>query len=164
MDKVQYLPLPFLHRFLGSFEEKEEEKTDEREDIYYKRTSGKRYCFSVWRLGSGIADAAVMYACVLVYRWHPASGTFTAIAEGILAAEGFYKGAIDAEFGSLLEQAVKNVQKENGLDRDGIQMVRYQYDSWGRPLDDVTGVGIANDVVIAQATVILWDYALAFAY
>lgn len=48
------------------------------------------------------------------------SGTFTAIAEGILAADDFYKGAIDAKFGSLLEQAVKNFQKENGLETDGI--------------------------------------------
>lgn len=49
-----------------------------------------------------------------------ASGTLTYIAEFILSAKGYYKGAMDALFGSELEGAVKAFQKVEGLSVDGI--------------------------------------------
>ncbi len=48
------------------------------------------------------------------------TGTLPAIAEGILAAEGFYQGNIDAIFGSGMESATRNFQKKNSLEPDGI--------------------------------------------
>ena len=48
------------------------------------------------------------------------SGTLTAIAEGILASKGFYSGNIDAEFGSGMEKAVREFQREQKLEPDGV--------------------------------------------
>ena len=48
------------------------------------------------------------------------TGTLTAIAEGILAAKGFYRENIDAVFGNGMEMAVRSFQKAHGLDTDGI--------------------------------------------
>ena len=49
-----------------------------------------------------------------------ASGTFVYLIEFVLAAKGFYFGAMDAEFGSGLYAAVKSFQKERGLTVDGV--------------------------------------------
>ena len=49
-----------------------------------------------------------------------ASGTFVYLVEFVLSAKGFYFGAMDAEFGSGLDAAVKSVQKERGLTADGV--------------------------------------------
>ncbi|MDO4337446.1 MAG: peptidoglycan-binding protein [Eubacteriales bacterium] len=54
-------------------------------------------------------------------------GTLPAIAEGILAAKGYYKGNIDAAFGSSVEAAVRQFQKKKGLECDGI----IGPDTWG---------------------------------
>lgn len=56
------------------------------------------------------------------------SGTFPAVAEGILSAKGYYKGAIDARFGNQVRQAVLDFQKSEGLEVDGIVGRR----TWGR--------------------------------
>lgn len=48
------------------------------------------------------------------------TGTLPAIAEGILAAKGFYQGNIDAIFGDSMETAVRRFQKAQGLEMDGI--------------------------------------------
>ena len=48
------------------------------------------------------------------------TGTLPAIAEGILAAKGFYRGNIDAVFGNGMEMAVRSFQKAQGLEIDGI--------------------------------------------
>lgn len=48
------------------------------------------------------------------------SGTFVYLIEFVLAAKGFYFGAMDAEFGSGLYAAVKSFQKERGLTVDGV--------------------------------------------
>ena len=48
------------------------------------------------------------------------TGTLPAIAEGILAAKGFYRGNIDAVFGNGMETAVRSFQKAQGLEIDGI--------------------------------------------
>ena len=47
------------------------------------------------------------------------SGTLTAIAEGILAAEGMYLGNIDAQFGTEMKKSTKAFQMKYGLDPDG---------------------------------------------
>lgn len=47
------------------------------------------------------------------------SGTLTAIAEGILAAEGMYMGNIDAQFGTEMKKSTKTFQMKYGLDPDG---------------------------------------------
>ena len=47
------------------------------------------------------------------------SGTLTAIAEGILAAEGMYLGNIDAQFGTEMKKSTKVFQMKYGLDPDG---------------------------------------------
>lgn len=47
------------------------------------------------------------------------SGTLTAIAEGIMAAEGIYFGNIDAQFGTEMEKSTKAFQMKYGLDPDG---------------------------------------------
>ncbi|MDO5576215.1 MAG: peptidoglycan-binding protein, partial [Fibrobacter sp.] len=56
------------------------------------------------------------------------SGTFVAIAEGILAGKGYYQGNIDALFGSMLEEATKRFQKDQKIEGDGI----IGSESWGR--------------------------------
>lgn len=48
------------------------------------------------------------------------TGTLPAIAEGVLAAKGFYQGNIDAIFGNSMETAVRRFQKVQGLETDGI--------------------------------------------
>ncbi len=47
------------------------------------------------------------------------AGTLTAIAEGILAAAGFYTGDIDAQFGEKLAESTKEFQKKYKLEVDG---------------------------------------------
>lgn len=47
------------------------------------------------------------------------TGTLPAIAEGILAAKGFYLGNIDTIFGDSMETTVRRFQKAQGLDADG---------------------------------------------
>ena len=47
------------------------------------------------------------------------SGTLTAIAEGILAAEGMYLGNIDAQFGTEMKKSTKAFQMKYGLVPDG---------------------------------------------
>ena len=48
------------------------------------------------------------------------SGTFIYLVEFVLSAKGFYFGAMDAEFGSGLDAAVRSFQKERGLTADGV--------------------------------------------
>ena len=48
------------------------------------------------------------------------SGTLPYIIEFILAAKGYYSGAMDASFGSGLQSDVKAFQKAKGLSADGI--------------------------------------------
>lgn len=47
------------------------------------------------------------------------AGTLSAIAEGILAAEGLYTGDIDAQFGEKLAKSTKEFQKKYKLEVDG---------------------------------------------
>lgn len=54
-------------------------------------------------------------------------GTFTALAEGILAGKGYYRGNIDAQFGELMRAAVISFQKDKGLKVDGV----IGKESWG---------------------------------
>lgn len=49
-----------------------------------------------------------------------ASGTFVYLIEFILAAKGYYTGAMDASFGSGLQAAVKAFQKAVGSKADGV--------------------------------------------
>ena len=49
-----------------------------------------------------------------------ASGTFVYLIEFILAAKGYYTGAMDASFGSGLQAAVKAFQKAVSLKADGV--------------------------------------------
>lgn len=48
------------------------------------------------------------------------SGTLPAVAEGILAAKGYYKGNIDAFFGSTMDAAVREFQMYKKLEADGV--------------------------------------------
>lgn len=47
------------------------------------------------------------------------AGTFTFLVQFILAAKGYYTGAMDASCGANLTAAIKAFQKANGLDADG---------------------------------------------
>lgn len=49
-----------------------------------------------------------------------ASGTLTLIAQLILSANGFYNGAMDAQFGNAMDEAVKAYQRSKGLEDDGV--------------------------------------------
>ena len=60
--------------------------------------------------------AATKYATIK----NGASGTRVAIAQGILAGCGLYRGGIDAHFGTLLEASVREFQRKYGLKVDGI--------------------------------------------
>ena len=38
----------------------------------------------------------------------------------ILSANGFYNGAMDAQFGNAMDEAVKAYQRSKGLEDDGV--------------------------------------------
>ena len=65
-------------------------------------------------------DASCRKAAEATLISYGSSGTLTAIAEGILASKGFYSGNIDAEFGSGMEKAVREFQREQKLEPDGV--------------------------------------------
>ena len=73
-----------------------------------------------WGLEGNAFDASCREAAGAALTSYGSSGTLTAIAEGILASKGFYSGNIDAEFGSGMEKAVREFQREQKLEPDGV--------------------------------------------
>ncbi len=113
---------PLLMKHMG--EDLEEDgsfgpKTKLASLLVWKDILNRLYGYSLPMEGRAF-DAECREASESAALAYGASGTLVAVAEGILAAAGFYNGHIDAEFGCGMEKAVRNFQAANRISPDGV--------------------------------------------